>query len=113
MIYPELRRIRSPELTPPALPPDPDDCAVLFQVAIGARGGSESDAFAFTVVTADWLARSGGARWGHGLLFVPRFDWDTVKHALARLLAQCARPSWDEVTAALRRELDWQPESAS
>ncbi|HEU4649179.1 MAG TPA: Imm8 family immunity protein [Gemmatimonadales bacterium] len=108
MIYPELRQIRSLDLVPPALPPDPQACAVRFEVVIGPRGGPEREAYAFTVVTPGALARLEGGKWGRSCLLLPTFDWDMVQHALAQLLATCARASWDDVAAALSQELHWQ-----
>lgn len=110
MIQPELRHIASPDLEPPALPPDPADCAVVFQARIGPRGSQEAEAFTFTVVTAAHLARTLGHTWGRGYLIVDTFDWNIVVRAVAQLLAQCAASTWDEVTILLNRELVWDPE---
>jgi hypothetical protein len=111
MIFPELREIRSVDLDPPALPPDPQHCAVRFHVVIGPRGGAEREAFAFTVVTPGYLAGLEAPRWGRGHLLLPVFEWEAIKQALARLLALCARPTWEDVAAELSRELQWQPGS--
>jgi Immunity protein 8 len=108
MVYPELRHILSPDLTPPALPDDPKDCAVPFQALIGPRGGEGSEAFAFTAVTTAYLRRSVGPTWGRGYLILEAFSWETVVHALALLLSQCSRPTWDEVTGELNKVLHWE-----
>lgn len=107
MIQPELRHIASPDLEPPALPPDPADCAVVFQALIGPRDGEGAEAFTFTVVTAAHLARTLGHTWGRGYLIVDTFDWNIVVRAVAQLLAQCAASTWGEVTILLNRELVW------
>jgi hypothetical protein len=108
MVHPELRHIRSLDLEPPALPPDPRDCAVRFQVLIGPQGGPESESFAFTAVTPGHLARVAGGRWGRGSLMLAAFDWASVSRAIAQLLVSSARPTWDEVATELNRVLDWQ-----
>lgn len=110
MIYPELRHIVS-DLVPPALPADPTDCAVRFQAWIGPLGGAGEEAFAFTVATPAYLVRELGPCWGRGYLLIEAFEWSVMGQALARLLAHCARPSWDEVTAELNKELHWEFDS--
>jgi hypothetical protein len=59
------------------------------------------------VVTPCRLLRSADARWGRGYLIVGRFDWDFVVEAVARLLAYCGRPTWEEVVQQLNHELQW------
>ncbi len=108
MIYPEMRHIHSPTLEPPALPPDPDDCAVEFHALIGPRGAAGAEEFAFRVVTPRYLLRMGPT-WGRGYLIVERFEWEGVVRALAELLVQSARPTWEEIVMDLNRELRWQP----
>jgi Immunity protein 8 len=108
VVYPELRHLLSPDLAPPTLPKDPADCAVPFQALIGPRGQEGSEAFAFTAVTPAYLQRSVGPTWGRGYLVLDVFSWEIVTHALALLLAHCARPTWEEVTGQLSRELHWE-----
>jgi hypothetical protein len=108
MVHPELRGIRSLDLEPPTLPPDPRDCAVRFEVLIGPHGGTESESFAFTAVTPGHLARIAGARWGRGSLMLAQFDWESVTRAIAQLLVASARPTWDDVATELNRVLDWE-----
>jgi hypothetical protein len=107
MIYPEIRQIHSPDLAPPNLPEDPSDCEICFQVVIGPKGGEGEEAFTFSAITAGRFARGSEARWGRGKLILPVFDWPAVAEAIAKLLAQCARPSWGEVVAELNKELLW------
>ena len=107
MIVPELRDIQSPDLVPPALPADPADCAVRFQALIGPRGEGTPEAFSFLVITPGYLKRAGPL-WGRGHLFVDSFDWRTVVEAMALLMAHCARPTWEEVTAELDKQLRWE-----
>ena len=107
MIQPELRHIASPNLEPPALPPDPADCAVQFSAFIGPRGGEEAAAFSFTVVTAAHLSRTLGHTWGRGYLILDTFDWHIIVRAVAQLLAQCTADSWPQVMVELNKELVW------
>ena len=111
MIQPELREITSQDLLPPALPPDPSDCAVQFRALIGPRDGEGSEAFGFTVVTPAQLARTLGHTWGRGYLIVEVFDWHIVVRAVAQLLAQCAAPTWDEALIELNKELHRESET--
>jgi hypothetical protein len=108
MIAPELRSLDSPDLERPQLPADPDDCAVAFEATIGPSGSPGAEIFAFTVVTPTSLARETRFRWGRGLLIVPRFSWEAVDLALARLLAHAARQSWVEVAQTLNQNLHWE-----
>jgi hypothetical protein len=111
MIQPELQDIRSPDLVPPDLPPDPVVCAVRFDALIGPRGDASvpAEAYGFIVATPAQLRQIDQPTWGRGLLIVSRFDWEVVIQAVALFLAQCARPTWAEVRDELRRELHWQP----
>ena len=106
MIYPELRHIQS-DLEPPALPPDPENCAVGFRAFIGPREGEDAEAYTFIVVTPTLLLHSRDPIWGRGYLIVASFDWHLVVRSIAELLARCARPTWDEVAIALNQELHW------
>jgi len=108
MIYPEIRQIHSPDLEPPNLPQDPSDCEILFRMLIGPKDGEGEETFNFTVVTAARFAKGSEARWGRGKLIVAAFDWSAVAEAVAKLLAQCARPTWGEVVAELNKELLWE-----
>jgi hypothetical protein len=116
MVFPELRDIRSPDLIPPALPSEPDDCAVRFEILVApaGQGGEDtpSEGFTFVVATPAHMVRDFGAAWGRGFLLVPRFEWATVGHALAALMARCARPTWLEVVTAISSELQWVPSGA-
>jgi hypothetical protein len=105
MVYPELRSILSPDLEPPTLPADPQDCSVEFRLQIGPRGGGDVEAYSFTVVTPAHLRRSTGPVWARGYLIIDVFDWHAVVLAVAQLLAECARPSWTEAVAELGRQL--------
>lgn len=108
VICPQVRRIYSPDLDPPQLPDDPSDCEVFFRLFIGPTDGEGEEAFSFTVVTAARLSRGAEARWGRGKLIVPVFEWPMVAQAIAKLLAQSARPTWGEVVAELNKELVWE-----
>lgn len=109
MIFPELREIESLDLSPPELPADPTSCVVSFRAVIGPREGSgEAESFSFAVVTPAYLSRTLGHTWGRGYLIVDTFDWQVVVRAIAQLLLQSARPSWNEVVRELDKELRWE-----
>ena len=108
MIYPEIRHIHSSNLEPPNLPDDPTDCEIAFQAFIGPNGGEAEEAFNFSVITPARLAREPEPRWGRGALVIPAFDWTAVVQAVAKFLASCARPTWDEVAIELNKELRWE-----
>jgi hypothetical protein len=105
MIYPEIRRIHSPDLEPPNLPEDPSDCEILFQVIVGPKDEEGEETFHFVVVTPLHLAKSAEPQWGRGKLVVPMFDWAAVVQAIAMLFARCACPTWREVKIELNKEL--------
>ena len=111
MITPELKDILCPDLEKPALPPEPEDCIVSLQAAIGPKGEVGEDLFFFTVVTPKALLREELPRWGRGLLVVEAFSWVAVERALERLLAHARRESWSEVAAVLNQELNWEFEN--
>jgi immunity protein 8 of polymorphic toxin system len=108
MIYPQVRRIYSPDLDPPDLPEDPSDCEIFFRVFIGPADGEGEEAFSFAVVTPTRFSKGAEARWGRGKLIVPVFEWSIVAQAIAKLLAQAACPTWGEVVAELNKELVWE-----
>lgn len=108
MITPQLKTLMSPELDRPALPDDPENCEVLLEATIGPDSSDAAEIFAFSVVTPAALSGETRFRWGRGLLIVPTFSWETVDHALARLLAHCSRPSWAEVAQQLNQNLHWE-----
>jgi hypothetical protein len=108
MILPEIRHIQSAELEPPNLPADPADCEIGFQALIGPKDGEGQEVFRFTVLTAARISSFAEGQWGRGKLILPAFDWTTVVRAVAKLLAESARPTWGEVVAALDKELVWE-----
>src|SRR5688572_32151486 len=57
MIWPEIRRISSPDLEPPNLPKNPADCEILFQLFVGPKDDEGEEAVSFTVMTAARLAK--------------------------------------------------------
>ena len=107
MTTPQLKSLFSPDLEPPALPADTGDCCVLFQASIGPKNGDAEEIFTFEVVTPRYLERSGLPRWGRGLLVVESFAWENVIAALAALLAQSQRDSWEDTIEALNHEMQW------
>jgi len=107
MICPEIRHIHSPDLDPPNLPADPSNCEISFQAFIGPKDGEGEEIFNFTVVTAARFAEASEAQWGRGKLILATFEWSAVVRAVAKLLAECARPTWGEVVAELNKELLW------
>jgi hypothetical protein len=107
MIFPQLKRLHSPDLERPNLPIDVSDCAVFVQAEIGAdEPGYES--FSFTAVTPAHLKREDCSRWGRGYLLVSSFSWEGVETFLSSLLTRAARESWSEVAAELNKELVWE-----
>jgi hypothetical protein len=107
MTTPQLKSLFSPDLEPPALPADAADCCIVFRAAIGPKDDDAEEMFSFEVVTPRYLERSSLPRWGRGLLVIESFTWEDVIAALAALLAQAQRESWEETIEALNRELHW------
>lgn len=109
MIHPELRHIETPDIEPPALPEDPLDCEVMFQMVVGSREEEGVERFVFAVITPARLARNPEPVWGRGRLILPSFDWGAVVQAVAELLVECTDSSWAEVVSNLDRSLRWVP----
>ena len=107
MVLPEIRHIQSLELEPPNLPPDPSNCEIAFQALIGPKDGEGEEVFRFSIITAKRVDELTEGQWGRGKLIMPVFEWNTIVQAVARLLAQSARPTWGEVVAELNKELVW------
>jgi len=59
-----VRSIHSPDLEPPNLPDEPDDCCIAIRISIGLADAAGADTFQFEVVTPKWLMRQAGPRWG-------------------------------------------------
>ena len=108
MVRPKLRRLHSPDLQDPALPPDPRHCIVLVQAMVGPADGPGEESFDFSVVTPSYLQSQLGPRWGRGLLIVESFDWEVVRAAVEERLSSAARDTWDEVGLELNKELCWE-----
>ena len=111
MIVPTVKGLSSPNLARPAIPPDPEDCAVLCEAEIGEKDGRGADLFHFTVATPRFLLREGGVTWGRGYLIVDQFSWSAVDRALEKLCLHAWRPTWPESAAALAKELHWEFEN--
>lgn len=111
MITPELKDLYCHGLEKPDLPPNPEDCVVSLQAAIGPKGEEGEDLFFFTVATPKGLLREELPRWGRGLLVLEAFTWVAVEHALERLLSHAGRESWSEVAVVLNQELNWEFEN--
>jgi hypothetical protein len=105
---PELKGLYSTELDRPAIPADPEDCSVVCDAEIGAEDQTGADLFHFTVITRKRIAKLSGTEWGRGYLIVDRFSWEEIDRALGKLLANCARSSWEEAAAQLNQELFWE-----
>ena len=107
-MFPELKRLTSPDLEHGTLPPNPKDCLVFLEAEIGSGEMEAADIFGFTVVTPKAVAKCRGRHWGRGYLLLPEFTWEEVEQALSRLLAQCVGPSWQEIAWRLNKELLWE-----
>jgi hypothetical protein len=103
-----LISLDSPDLASDVLPLDPENCCVVLNAAIGPKGSPGAENFAFTVVTARYLADHGEARWGRGLLIVDVFSWPGVKRMVERLLSHASGSTWREVAEKLNLELLWE-----
>ena len=108
MIRPKLRRLHSPDLVEPTLPPDPRRCIVLVQAMVGPDDGRGEESFDFCVVTPSYLEEQRGPRWGRGLLIVEAFDWAVIRKAVEDRLAEVKGAGWNQVGAELNKELLWE-----
>ena len=108
MVTAHLVSLDSTDLARGVLPVDPKNCCVALNAAIGPKGSSGAENFAFSVVTPRYLAEHREARWGRGLLLVETFSWTTVERMVERLLAHASAATWHEVAAKLNHELLWE-----
>ena len=108
MIIPTVKALISPDLNRPALPLDPEHCAVSFEAEIGDKNGLGAEIFQFTVATPNAVLRAGGVVWGRGYLMVDQFSWSAVDGALEKLCLHAWRATWAESAAELAKELHWE-----
>ena len=108
MIRPTLRRLHSPDLEEPKLPPDPCNCIVLLQALVGPDHGPGEESFDFCVVTPTHLGEQHGPQWGRGLLIVESFDWSVVRRMLEERLSSVVGATWQDVGLELNKELRWE-----
>jgi len=108
MIYPEILNIHSRDLDPPAMPPDPFDCEIHFQIVVGPKDEPGEESFSFVVITPARLAHDPEPSWGRGKMILPAFDWTATIQGIAQLLAECARPTWNEAVQELSRSMIWE-----
>lgn len=107
-MFPELKRLVSPDLERGTLPPNPKDCSVFLEAEVGPVGAEGADIFGFTVVTPEAVAKCRERRWGRGYLLLMEFTWEEAEQAVSRLLAQCTGASWQEIAWKLNKELLWE-----
>jgi hypothetical protein len=113
MVTAHLVSLDSPDLAPDALPLDPENCSVVLNAAIGPKGSSGAENFAFTVVTPRYLAAHSEARWGRGLLLIEEFSWPGVKRMVEKLIAHASGSTWSDVAEKLNHELLWELDNYS
>jgi hypothetical protein len=111
MIIPVIKGLSSPQLDRPALPADPENCAILCEIEIGPKDGEGADLFHMTVATPTFFLRSGGVTWGRGHLIVDQFSWSAIDQALEKLCLHAWRSTWHEVAQELNKELHWEFEN--
>ncbi len=107
-MYPELKRLHSPDCEPNRLPPDPRNCIVLIEAEIGIKGEPGADIFSFVVVTPSALATLELPLWGRGYLVVKRFSWQIVTELIEKLLLHTWGHSSEEISTRLAKELFWE-----
>lgn len=108
MVRPVMRYLHSPDLSEPALPPDPENCVVFIQAMVGPEDGPGQESFGFEVVTPAYLREQGRPRWGRGLLILDSFDWIIVRKLVNERLSMAARETWSEVGQELSKEFHWE-----
>jgi len=103
MVIAELRRIHSPDLSEPDLPPNPRACVVLIQVMLGPKGGHGEESFDFEIV-----APVGAANARRGRVVVECFDWSEVRALVSGRIASVQGQSWGEVASQLNEHWCWE-----
>lgn len=90
---------------------------VLFPLSIevGERDKKGGNFFEVLVATPEGL-RAFGEKYGQdripdrNLLICLNYDWKEIEARISRIVASCARDSWDESTQALGRYFRWEYE---
>jgi hypothetical protein len=85
-------------------PADPENFSISMQAMIGPAGGRGYESFDFGVCTPKWLAHEveeEGYILGRHLLIVPRYDYDTIRAVIERIVRHAEGPDWDSVAAYL------------
>lgn len=97
-------------------PPDRLVVAVTLNIDIGMKGRPGHDTFTMRLATPAGLATlpvRDGIVAVRPLLVVESFDFTAVWSWLQATVAGCARPTWQESVAELRRFFDWEYDGMS
>ena len=107
----EIKSIISPDLDYGKAHWEADNCAVLVEVEIGEKGKEGADIFYCTAITSKFLYEHPESRWGRGYLILEEFSWKEVELFLNKLLSFIKKETWDEASAELNKELQWEFEN--
>ncbi|MBG9736687.1 Imm8 family immunity protein [Paenibacillus alvei] len=106
MITPVLKRILvSSE------PQSENDFVVPAIADIGSKDFEGVDYFYFRIMTPKRLVtilEEDKILDGRGTFIVNEFDLAVVEKEINKILADCIRPTWDEVAKAINRHLNWE-----
>jgi hypothetical protein len=93
-------------------PTSPKDVYLHIGIGVGIVGEEGEHYFSITVTTPQAIAGRPSLR-DAKLLVVQTFNWSEVRAKLARIVASCERPTWDESVSCLRVQFDWEYEGMS
>ena len=89
------------------MPPDRDDFAILFQVAVKETGRPGHEVFGFMVCSPQALLKTPSGKFIRATLVVGEFSWETIRTTVEKMLLQCRSCStWQQTIDKLRGYLD-------
>ncbi|GAB3626721.1 hypothetical protein PTE30175_05525 [Pandoraea terrae] len=92
-------------------PEDEKNFGTWIRASIGPEAEAGSESFDILVCTPDWLKLQcaiEGPMWGRHMLIVETYDYDAIKSAIARYVAQVAETEWAAIAAKLSRIGAWE-----
>ena len=88
-----------------------------LEIEIGERGAKDANVFYALVATPEALRKQAAMYEkakrpfpDRNLLVLPEYSWRSLEDRIERIVASCARDSWNESVACLNRYFRWEYE---
>lgn len=92
-------------------PEHEDDFVLAVSVDIGVEGEVGVEYFYCRIMTPKKMLKlleEDHVVYGRATFIIDKFDLSLVEAEINQMLKNCIRPTWDEVTKAINRYLDWE-----